>query len=116
MRMTQAEWLAYEARRHKPAVNSDGVDDESDLHNEIIRHCKDRGWIYFHGSMATKTHRTKGEPDFTIWADAGRKYAFECKSKAGKLSTDQLALIAQAEKLGHTIHVISSYEQFIARL
>lgn len=86
---------------------------ESELHAEIIEECKRRGWLYFHGSMAHETYRTLGEPDFQIWADGGRKFAFECKRRGGKLSTAQLGVIAWAQKLGHTIHVITTLEEFL---
>ena len=93
---------------------SAAVDREGDLHNEIIDECERRGWLYFHSSMAARTHRTEGEPDFHIWADAGRKLAVECKSKSGKLSTKQLGIIAHAQKLGHKIHVIGNLQEFLA--
>lgn len=111
-RMTHAEWLAYEQRRSKVVVNSDGVDDETELHNAILEECKTRGWLPFHGSMAHRTYRTEGEPDFIIFADCGRVVAIECKRRRGKLSTAQLGIIAWAEKLGHKIHVITSIEEF----
>lgn len=94
-------------------VSEDSVSDESTLHSEIIQLCKNRGWIYFHGSMAHRAMRTIGEPDFTILADKGRVFFFEAKSKSGKLSSQQLALKVWAEKLGHTIHTISTFRQFI---
>lgn len=90
---------------------SNTVTDESELHNDIIEYCKDRRWIYFHGSMAHATKRTKGEPDFIILGDR-RVFFIECKSKTGKLSTDQLGVIQWAETLGHTIHVVTSMDQF----
>lgn len=40
--------------------------DEYKLHEFIIAECKRRSWISFHGSMAHKTFREKGEPDFQL--------------------------------------------------
>lgn len=88
------------------------VADESELHNEIIEYCKDRRWLYFHGSMAHETKRTPGEPDFEILADRGRVFFVECKSKDGKLSTDQRAVIQWAAMLGHTVHVVVNMDEF----
>lgn len=85
---------------------------ECDLHYAIIDFCKGKGWIYFHGSMAHKTKRTAGEPDFTILADSGRVFLIECKTRISKLSPEQLGLKLWAEKLGHAIHVIRSIEEF----
>ena len=91
---------------------SDAVRVETDLHNQIIEFCRSRGWIYFHGSTAHRAMRTVGEPDFTILADGGRTFFFECKAKDGKLSPQQRAMIAWAEKLGHKVHVVYSIGQF----
>ena len=62
--------------------------------------------------MGARTHRTLGEPDFVILADAGRVLMVECKTKTGKLSPEQAALIAHAAKLGHTVHVVRSLREF----
>jgi hypothetical protein len=90
-----------------------GVAKESNLHSGIIAHCKSRGWIYFHGSMAHRTHRSVGEPDFIILADAGRVFFIEAKSKTGKLSPEQQGLIVWAKKLSHNVFVVRSMEEFM---
>lgn len=87
---------------------------EADLHVEIFDECRRRGWIALHGSMAERTCRTLGEPDFVILADGGRVLFVECKSRTGKLSPAQAALKFHAEKLGHTVHVVRSMEEFLA--
>jgi len=94
------------------AYGGGAVAEESDLHNDIISYCKSKGWIYLHGSMAAATHRTLGEPDFEILADHGRVFFVECKSKDGKLSTDQLGFAMHAQKLGHEVHLVRSMEDF----
>lgn len=111
---TQADVDAHN-NRAKPLdfpKPSDAVEDESDLHSQIIDFCRARGWIYFHGSMAHRAMRTVGEPDFTILASGGRTFFVECKAKNGKLSPQQQAMIAWAEKLGHKVHVVYSIGQF----
>lgn len=134
MRYSQAEynWLLAkeEQRKQKRLGNSappaDAVEQEDKLHTEIIQECKRRGWIYLHGSMAHRTKRSPGEPDFVIlgsvqtqWVDGTGKsweprvWFIECKSKRGKRSMDQLAMAAHASKLGHTIHVIQSFSEFL---
>jgi hypothetical protein len=87
---------------------------ERELHEKIFDECRRRGWIALHGSMAERTCRTLGEPDFTILADRGRVFFVECKSRIGKLSPTQAALKLHAEKLGHTVHVVRSMEEFWA--
>ena len=84
------------------------------MHEEVFAECRRRGWIALHGSMAERTCRTLGEPDFVILADGGRVLFVECKTKTGKLSPAQAALKFHAEKLGHTVHVVRSMEDFLA--
>ena len=86
---------------------------EADLHEEIFSECRRRGWIALHGSMAERTCRTLGEPDFVILADGGRVLFVECKSRNGKLSPAQVAMKHHAEKLGHTVHVVRSLAEFL---
>ena len=89
------------------------VSREAELHDQIFDECRRRVWIALHGSMAERSHRTLGEPDFTILADGGRVLFVECKTRIGKLSPAQAALKFHAEKLGHLIHVVRSREEFL---
>jgi Holliday junction resolvase-like predicted endonuclease len=100
-----------ECRMKKSAVSR-----EAELHEEIFDECRRRGWIALHGSMAERTCRTLGEPDFVILADRGRVLFVECKTRTGKLSPAQVALKHHAEKLGHTVHVVRSMEDFLKLL
>lgn len=117
MRMTHEQYLAHEARVRRcaktDAETADACDDESKLHEHIRQECKSRGWITFRGSMAHRAMRTLGEPDFTVLADGGRIYFVEAKTKAGKLSREQLGLKHWAENLGHKIHVVRSLSEFL---
>lgn len=88
------------------------VEDESLLHNQIICECKRRGWIAFHSRMDKPSTVQIGSPDFVIMADCGRVFFIECKTGKGKLSTEQAALAAWANKLGHRIIVLRSIEEF----
>ena len=117
-------WLAgYTARMSQTGrtgrtglTSPDAVERESDLHEAIFDECRRRCWIALHGSMAERTCRTLGEPDFVILADGGRVLFVECKSRTGKLSPAQFALKHHAEKLGHTVHVVRSLEDFLKLL
>jgi hypothetical protein len=118
-RMTQAEVNAYLAKCASRAVDTydgEGASKESELHSQILTECKRRGWIAFHGSMAHSTFRTKGEPDFVILGDSGLVLLIEAKTSKGKLSPDQLAIKAWANRLGHEIHVVRSLVEFLAAL
>lgn len=113
------EWLrAQEAKRKPkgettPVMPPDATLVEQELHNQIIGHCKSNAWIYFHGSMAHSTFRTVGEPDFVILGRDGKFLMIECKTKTGKLSPEQIAMGAWAESLGHKIHVVRSFSQYL---
>ena len=96
--------------------SKDGLGREAELHEAIFDECRRRGWIALHGSMAERTCRTLGEPDFVILAGSGRVLFVECKTKTGKLSPAQAALRFQAEHLGHTVHVVRSMEEFLKLL
>jgi hypothetical protein len=89
-----------------------GSDREADLHETIMDECRTMGWIVLHGSMAGRTGRTLGEPDFVILAREGRVLLIECKTRTGKLSPAQQALKFHAETLGHTVHVVRSLREF----
>jgi hypothetical protein len=83
---------------------------EKEIHEFILDFCKGRRWIALHGSMAHKTHRTPGEPDFVILSEGGEVTLIECKSGKGKLSDEQRNMGYWAELLGHKIHVVRSIE------
>lgn len=95
------------------AKDAELTEDEGDLHVQILQECKRRGWLAFHGSMAHRTHRTIGEPDFVILSDGGRLFLVEAKSRKKKPSNEQLAMIAMAKPLGHVIHVVRSFGEFL---
>lgn len=96
-----------------PARQPSAVEREADLHDMIFSECRRRGWIPLHGSMAHRTHRTAGEPDFVILADGGLVLLVECKARNGKLSPTQFAMAHHAKSLGHTIHVVRSFDEFL---
>ncbi len=117
MRFSHAEVIAHEAKlaakKSPPIVGVPNTfEKESALHDAILDHCKAKGWIAFHGSMAHKARRTPGEPDFCILADKGRVFFIECKTAEGKLSPEQMGIKMWAEMLGHTVHVCRSAEEF----
>ena len=113
---TTADQNAYEARRK---VNSErlevleGCEKEKELHEHIRQECLRRGWMAFHGSMAHRAYRTPGEPDYVILCHERSLLMVECKTRTGKLSTEQLGVAAWAAKLGHQIHTVRSFDEFI---
>lgn len=86
---------------------------ESDLHEEIRQECLRRGWLPLHGSMAHRTYRTKGEPDFVILTDKRQLLLIECKAKGGKLRKEQREFRAWADKLKHPVFEVFSFADFL---
>jgi len=95
------------------APPSVGIDRESDLHADVESELIHRGWLYFHGSMARKTYRTAGEPDFIICAPGGRLIMVECKARNEKQETAQLGVALHAERLGHKVWVVRNFREFL---
>lgn len=112
--MTSQQYAEYLVRQMpKPEDSVPGCEDESTLHADIAQECRRQGWLAFHGSMAHRTSRTLGEPDFVILMP-GRVLLIEAKTRLGKQSPDQLAVAAMAGRLGHTVHVIRSFRDFLS--
>lgn len=112
------DYVAREAaRRDKgnplqgPAIQM--LERESDLHDQVTDECRRRGWLWVHARMDKATHATIGCPDFIILADGNRTLWVECKRKDGKLSKEQQAFKAMAEKLGHKVHIVRSLTEFV---
>jgi hypothetical protein len=97
----------------RDAKPSPGVEREKLLHQQIADECARRGWIVLHGSMAHRTHRTLGEPDFLILCHCGRLLLVEAKTRQGKLRPEQAGFHHWAAKLGHTVHVCRSLADFL---
>lgn len=123
-RFTPAQFADWCRRRDKslskcqfPELFKDepgeGVERESDLHEQIIDYCKSKGWIVLRSNPARPTGRQSGEPDFDIAAEGGRRYWVECKSSQGKLSIEQQSFIAHAKRLGHDVRVVRTFPQFL---
>lgn len=108
-------------KRKKPATPPHAVKRETDLHEQIADECKRRGWLAFHSRMDRRSTSTVGMPDFVIlgtWiSDEGTcspsVWCIECKRRLGKLSPAQQATSAWAAKLGHKIHVVRSFSEFL---
>jgi VRR-NUC domain len=116
-------WLMNrEARLNTPAVRRgdaakppDAVEREiAGLHHPIIAECKRRGWRYIYSDPTRPATIGEGVCDFIIFADRGRVFLIECKSKTGKLKDEQAIFICWVKKLGHEAHVITAMSEFFA--
>ncbi len=120
MTITEQDYLRMQARLSKPKGTLDpdlpltgACESERQLHMDILAECRHRGWICLHGSMAHRAHRTVGEPDFIIFADHPRLFIIEGKSRTGKLSEPQVAMLGWFTGLGWNVEIVRSFEQFL---
>jgi hypothetical protein len=91
---------------------------ERHLHEDIIRHCNQQWprWKYIHARMDQKSTIQEGAQDFTIFMPGNRTLCVECKRPGEKPTAEQRAWAKEMEMLGHTVHVITTMEQFKALL
>lgn len=86
---------------------------EAELHDEIERECRSRGWLYVHSRMDVPTTNQRGVPDFVVLADKGRTFLIECKSKTGKMTPEQEGFMRMAAMNGHVYDVVRSLQEFL---
>lgn len=108
MNWSSKQLALHNAKANKPTL----VERESSLHSQIAALCRANGWIAFHSAMFTRTRRQSGEPDYQIYMAGGRHLMVELKTRTGKISVQQQAMIAHMAKNGHTIHVVRSMSEF----
>lgn len=117
-RMTREQYAAYIARREPPTqarmVLTD-IDLEEDLHNFIIGWCKrqDPPVPYGHARMDKKSSYTEGFPDFVLFLPGDRTLLVECKTEKGELEEKQREFANNAALVGHVVHVVRSYQEFL---
>lgn len=114
-RMTQAEVDAHQARINPPSEGERaGVADgeEGDLQQDILDEIARRGWWAMWSRMDKPTTFEKGTPDFVIFAQFPNAYLIEAKTRNGKRSLDQDRVAARARRLGWTVHVVRTLQQF----
>jgi hypothetical protein len=111
--ITSQQLRDYEARRYKaPKATPDATDDESELQDAIIAECRRRGWWVDYSRMDLATTRPRGAPDLYVFAHE-KLLIIECKTKKGKQTPEQVGVAMMLEKLGHKLHVIRSFREFL---
>ena len=115
-----SEWLADREARNRASTGQtappDAVERESDLHGQIMDDIRRRGWLAVHSRMDMASTTACGVPDFGIVADGGQTYWIECKARGGKLTEEQQAFGAAAQKLGHRYAVVWNFAQYLDRI
>ena len=85
------------------------------LQREIIDHCAKQWprWKYRYARTDRKTTEELGTEDFTIFMPGGRTIHVECKARNKKPSPQQLIWATELKALGHTVHFVWSFEDFL---
>lgn len=108
------EWVkASEIPQIPDTRTAAAVERESDLHDEVEKHCRARGYLYFHQRMDRPAQGLVGFPDFAIWMPEKRFCVLELKSAIGKASKDQLDTIAWFRKFGFTAEIVDNFTDAI---
>lgn len=118
-RQGEARHAGGDAHGLRPTLKAARPDDkaagpESDLHDDIETYCREHGWAYVHSRMDKKSTTAKGVADWVIFADKGRIFTIEAKSKTGKHTVEQIGFGMQLNKLGHQYWTVRSMQEFKA--
>ncbi len=82
---------------------------ESTLQRHISTYCRMQGWVAVRSRMDCPTTIQRGVCDFIIFADRGRVFLLECKSKTGRLTEDQKRFAEDMARLGHKVHLVRDF-------
>lgn len=96
----------------KPA---DAPELESTLRDDIDKYCRNQWpqWLIIAARTDRRSTIAEGAHDVTIFADKGRTFCFELKSKTGKPTVEQLGWAMRMQALGHVVKVIRSMTEFL---
>ena len=83
---------------------------EKDLQRKVVKWARERGFPLWHDRSRGKNQA--GWPD-VILIMPGEVFFIELKSVSGKLRKEQKELKLQFKFLGHEIHVVRSFRQFL---
>jgi hypothetical protein len=88
---------------------------EEHLHFQIIQYCNSQWprWKFIRARMDMISTIACGCQDFTIFLPGGKILCVECKRKGGKLSVAQLAWANEMSKVGQTVFVITTINEFM---
>lgn len=115
--MTMADVVSHQAKfAPKDAPEPSRGDREWPLHAAIIEHCDKQSprWRYRHMRYnVPSTEDIAGAEDFTIFMPFGRTLHIECKKSDGKLDKDQVIWKYEMDRLGHVVHTVRSFQEFL---
>lgn len=111
-RLSSSEYAALIDRRNAKQRRIPDDGSERSLQDRIVQYCNGVGWICHRNRMDKPTTAILGWPDLTVLASMHRTFLIECKTRTGNLSNEQRGLHMLAARIGHTVHVVRSFEEF----
>ncbi len=117
MGWTKFDLMAYESRnapKHRQGEPLVGCEDEAELHEQIIDYCNSQWpkWKVIRARMDKKSTLGKGVHDMTVFYPGG-VLCVEAKTRTGKVSEDQRDWNFDMMRIGHSVCVIKSFEEFL---
>lgn len=94
------------------------VQQERELHDQIVSYCNNQWpkWKFIHARMDKPSGIEEGAQDFTIFMPNKQVLCIECKSKGKKPDEKQRDWAFEMHRLGHTVHCVRSFEEFLATI
>jgi hypothetical protein len=114
LQQMQARLAHNSGREPKPDQFEPSNEPESKLHDQIIEHCKSKGWYYVHNRMDRPTTTAIGVPDFVLALPGGVTWWVEVKRKGNKPTREQAAVGVMLGHLNHKHATVYSFEEFLA--
>lgn len=121
MPWTELNLANFESRRRKvkqPESSGEPCDRESKLRDQILAFCDSQRprWKVVWARSDKRSTLPVGAHDLTIFRSGGRTTCIELKTASGKLDTDQTIWKHEMESLGHTVHVVRSWPDFLSAI
>ncbi len=104
------------ARDPKPEQFEASTAPESKLHEQIIEHCRSRGWYFVHSRTDRRTTTAIGVPDFMLALPGGVTWWVEVKRKGNKPTRAQASVGIMLCALGHHHATVFSFEEFLNKI
>lgn len=121
MPISTAEYTAMLVRTSKQRIATmKGAADrevgKGGLQEQIADWCRNQWptWKVIQARPDRQSTIALGAQDFSIFAPGGRVFCIETKAAGKKQSKEQLIWAKQMEMLGHTVHLVYSFEEFLA--
>ena len=110
LRMRPEDRAATGQLTPKEITDKHAVRLEKELQSQCETYLMRHGIEYLH--ISHRAREKKGWPDLTM-AVNGTPFAVELKTSTGRLSDDQVRVLAAMRRNGWQVHVLRSYDRFV---